>query len=148
VSEPRRGPSVRRAAEGGFSIVEVLVALGLATVALMSTAQLLAVSVRLHQLARNTAQYSRLAHDKFDELMKLDFGTAAAVQITPTNPDPLANNVANFNDTPATGIRRRWKVEAGPAANTRKVTVRVVSSLNTDRKITKQTDMTGIIRDW
>lgn len=145
---PRQSAPGSRRAEAGFSLAEVLVAMGLATVALMSTAQLLAVSVRMHQLARNSAQYSRVAHDKFDQLMKMDFATDAAVQITPVNPDSLTTDVNNYFDTPATGVTRRWKVEAGPAASTRRVTVRVVSSLNTDRKITRPIELTEVIRQW
>ena len=130
-----------------MSLVEVLVAMGIAVVALFATVDLLAVSTRLHQLARNSAQSSRLAHDKFEQLAKLNFATDAAVQITPATPDSLTSNVNNYNDAPATGVTRRWKVQAGPAANTLLVTVRIVPSV-ADARMTKTSEFAEVLRQW
>ena len=139
-------PSVARSAEGGFTLVEVVFAMFVLTVGLVAMAQLLAISVRMHQLSRNTEIATQLAERKFEELMKLNFDTAAEVQVT--GQDSLNANVANYFDTPTGGLfTRRWLVEAGPVARTRRVTVRMVPA-QTDRLIYKPVQLTTIIRSW
>jgi prepilin-type N-terminal cleavage/methylation domain-containing protein len=130
----------------GFTLVEVVFAIFVLTVGLVAMAQLLAVSVRMHQLGRNTEIATQLAERKFEELMKLNFDTAPEVQITGV--DSLAADVANYFDTPAgTLFTRRWLVEAGPVDRTRRVTVRMVPA-QTDRLLYKPVQLTTIIRQW
>ena len=135
-----------RSAEEGFTLVEVVFAMFVLTVGLVAMAQLLAISVRMHQLSRNTEIATQLAERKFEELMKLNFDTAAAVQLT--GQDSLNANVANYFDTPTGGqFTRRWLVEAGPVTRTRRVTVRMVPR-QTDRLLYKPVQLTTIIRSW
>jgi hypothetical protein len=47
---------------------------------------------------------------------------------------------------PETGITRRWRIKAGPVANTRLVTVRVVDVRA--RQYGSTIDLTTIIRQW
>lgn len=130
----------------GFTLVEVIFSILVLTVGLVAMAQLLAISVRMHQLSRNTEIATQLAERKFEELMKLNFDTAAAVQIT--TGDSLNSNVVNYFDAPAgTQFTRRWLVEAGPVARTRRVTVRLVPR-QTDRLLYKPVQLTTIIRQW
>ena len=139
-------PSVARSAEGGFTLVEVIFAMFVLTVGLVAMAQLLAISVRMHQLSRNTEIATQLAERKFEELMKLNFDTAASVQITAG--DSLNTNVVNYFDSPSgTQFVRRWRVEAGPVDRTRRVTVRMVPT-QTDRLLYKTVQLTTIIRSW
>jgi hypothetical protein len=78
--------------------------------------------------------------------MKLNFDTAPEVQVTGS--DSLNNDVANYFDMPAgTQFTRRWLVEAGPVARTRKVTVRMVPA-QTSRLLYKPVQLTTIIRQW
>ena len=137
--------SKRAATERGFSLVELLVATFVLTVGLVSLAQLVATTAVLHAEARLYSLAAREADLKIDELMKLNLATAPAVQITPANPDSLDQNVANYFDTPAPGITRRWRVQAGPVADTRVVTVRVI---NAGLARNQQVDITTIIRQW
>lgn len=147
-----RSAAARRARERGFTLVEVLVAMLILTGGLVAVAQLLAMTIRMHQLARNTAEATRLADAKFEELMKLNFAAAPAVQVSAPAPDPLEGNVANYFDVPTnTGssnvYTRRWRVQAGPTATTRLVTVRIVpgqSSVLTFRIV----ELTTLIRQW
>jgi Tfp pilus assembly protein PilV len=60
-------------------LIETIIAAVILTTALVALAQLLAVSVKMHKLGRDSAQATRLAQDKFEELMKLNFATAPAL---------------------------------------------------------------------
>lgn len=137
-----------RADERGFTLLEALIATVVLTVGLVALAELLAVSVRMHQLGRNSTTAARLAQDKFEELMKLNFATSPAVQVSGT--DTLASNVANYFDVPAnSGYTRRWFVQAGPGGNARlrTVTVRVIPD-NPDMRVTADFRVTTVIRSW
>jgi len=140
----------------GFTLVEVLVAVVILTVALVSMAELMAVTLRLQQLGRNQTMATRLAQDKIDELMSQNW--AAAPQLTVGG--SLTADVANHFDTPPTfagstalNYRRRWVVANGPddplpaAGKLRLITVRVIPVV-TDRRTYTPTDLTTIVRCW
>ncbi len=133
--------------ERGFSLPEVMIASLLLTIGLIGTAELLAISLRLHQLAQGTTEATRHAQAKVEELMKAKFATTPAIQITAG--DSLGANVANYFDVPAAGYTRRWRVEAGPGANPnlRKLTVRVIPAL-ADRRTTTEVRLTSLVRSW
>jgi Tfp pilus assembly protein PilV len=138
----------RRADERGFTLLEALVATVVLTVGLVALAELLAVSIRMHQLGRNSTTAARLAQDKFEELMKLNFATSPAVQVSAT--DTLVSNVANYFDVPAnSGYTRRWFVQPGPGGNARlrTVTVRVIPD-NPDMRVAADFRVTMVIRSW
>jgi prepilin-type N-terminal cleavage/methylation domain-containing protein len=137
-----RGELVRRSSksEGGFTLVEVLVCTFILTIGMVSTAGLLAVTLQAQQAARESARSTRLAHDKMDELMKLNF-TNAQVSIGGN----LDANVANHNSTPVPGVTVRWVVAAGPTNDTRVLTVRVT---NMRAQQQRRADLTTIIRQW
>jgi prepilin-type N-terminal cleavage/methylation domain-containing protein len=126
--------------EGGFTLVEVLVCTFILTIGMVSTAGLLAVTLQAQQAARESTRSTRLAHDKMDELMKLNF-TDARVSIGGN----LDANVANHNDTPVPGVTLRWLVAAGPTDDTRVLTVRVT---NMRAQQQRRADLTTIIRQW
>jgi hypothetical protein len=117
------------------------------SVGLLAVAQLLAVSLQTHQLSRTTTDSARLAGEKIEQLMKLDFALDPAIQISAANPDPLNQNVAGYFDIPRPGFTRRWRVQAGPTANTRLVTVRLVPA-PTDLRLAKPVVIETIVRDW
>lgn len=143
---PAAARSATAGSSAGFTLVEVVFSIFVLTVGLVAMAQLLAISVRMHQLSRNTEIATQLAERKFEELMKLNFDTAAPVQIT--TGDSLNSNVVNYFDAPSgTQFTRRWLVEAGPVARTRRVTVRLVPR-QTDRLLYKPVQLTTIIRQW
>jgi type II secretory pathway pseudopilin PulG len=139
--------------ERGFTLIEAVIAAALLTVALVALAELLAVSIRMHQLGRNSTTASRLAQDKFEELMKMNFETNPAIQVNAT--DTLASNVTSYFDIPAnSGYTRRWRVEAGPvnadpiiAGKMRTVTVRVIPA-NADIRVGGDFTVTTVLRSW
>jgi prepilin-type N-terminal cleavage/methylation domain-containing protein len=151
----------------GFTVIEVLVAMVILTVALVSMAELMAVTLRLQQLGRNQTAATRLAQDKIDELMAQNWGGAApSAQLAVGG--SLTADVANHFDTPpvvpgaaSLNYRRRWVITAGPedddtfpapnnnvlADRLRVITVRVIPVV-TDRRTYTPTDLTTIVRCW
>lgn len=135
--------------ERGFTIVEALIAMVVLTIGLVSLAELMAITLRLQQLGRNETAAIRLAQDKIDQLMSLNFDTAAAIQIG----GDLENDDANYNDAPVDGYKRRWLVEAGPvdpgavSADLRVITVRVIPEV-VDRRTASPVELMTIIRRW
>ena len=129
----------------GASLIEVLIATLVLTIGLVGMAQLMGVSMLMHLNAREATTATQLAQAKVDELMKLNMATAPAVQITPANASSLTTNVANYFDSPQAAITRRWRIQPGPAANTRVLTVRVI---NARARQGGQVDVSTIIRQW
>lgn len=136
--------STRPAGDAGFTLIEALICTVMLTIGMLAIAALLAVTTQMHLGAREAARSTRLAQDKIDELMKLNFSTAPEVAVGGN----LAANVANHSETlpsPLTGITLRWAVATGPTDDTRVLTVRVV---NLRAQQYRQTDLTTIIRQW
>lgn len=121
-----------------------MVAMFICCVGLIAMAELMAVTLRMQQLGRNSTSASRLAQDKVDELTTLGFTNAAM-----GCGGSLTTDVANHNDRPteATNYKRRWIVSAGPdgAAALRAVTVRILPDLN-DRRASAEFDLQTVIR--
>jgi type II secretory pathway pseudopilin PulG len=145
--------------ERGFTLVEAVVAMMVCTIGLVAMAELLAVTLRLQQLGRNSTSAMRLAQDKVDELVGMDFAVNPAVacgglltddSVVTHNDIPLLDNGTPddpTDDTIAKGYTRRWLVAAGPDGdpNLRTVTVRVIPEV-TDRRTASPYDLTTIIR--
>lgn len=111
----------------------------------VAVAQLMAVTARMHLVSQNSTEATRLVHQKFDELMKLDFAADAAIQINAN--DTLAADVPNYFDNPVPGlVTRRWRVQAGPTGTTRLVTVRVIDGVGSMAQRT--VDLSTILRQW
>ena len=112
---------------GGFTLVEIVVALMIISVAVLGLATIMAGTSQRHERAVSHGDLTAAAESKFEDLR----GAAR------TEPDPaeleeggsltssLADHADSLRTTHGRWIRRRWKVEAGPAG-TRAVTVRVV----------------------
>lgn len=111
------------------------------TVGLVGIAALLAVTTQMHIGARESARSTRLAQDKFDELMKLNFDADPEVAVGGS----LDADEDDYFEQPTTGITVRWVVADGPTDDTRVVTVRV---LNERAQQYRTTDLSTIIRQW
>ena len=133
----RRGT---QSGDEGFTLVEVLISMVVLTVGLVGIAALLAITTQMHIGARESARSTRLAQDKFDDLMKLDFD-ADEVAVGGS----LDTDEDDYFEQPMTGITVRWAVAAGPTDDTRVVTVRV---LNERAQQYRTTDLVTIIRQW
>jgi hypothetical protein len=130
------------------------------TVALVSLAQLMAITLRMQMLGRNQTAAIRVAQDKIDELMPLNF-TNAQLAIGGS----LTADDANHFDSTDPLYRVRWTVAAGPAdpgvaANSvRILTVRVIpltsltaaqggTRTRADNRTATVTDITTLVRCW
>jgi type II secretory pathway pseudopilin PulG len=149
--------------ERGFTLIEAIVAMLVCTVGLVAMAELMAVTLRLQQLGRNSTSAVRLAQDKVDELTTMTFDTTSA-QYNPAvgcggNLDaddadhfdtPMEDNGTPDNpadDTVTKGYQRRWFISAGPDGNPnlRQVTVRVTPDV-VDRRVAAPYDLITVIR--
>ena len=145
--------------ERGFTLVEAVVAVMICTIGLVAMAELLAVTLRLQQLGRNSTSAVRLAQDKVDELTSMNFATnlqaacggdldadAANHFDTPMEDNGTPDDPAD--DTVTKGYTRRWLIEAGPDGdpNLRQVTVRVIPDV-ADRRTATPYDLITFIRN-
>jgi prepilin-type N-terminal cleavage/methylation domain-containing protein len=153
----RKGGPVppERRREGGFTLIEVLFAMVIMVVALVSLAELMAITVRMQMLGRNETGAVRLAQSKIDELVNLDFTANTTTNVGGS----LTSDVATYNDTPVmsgttsvVGYKRRWQIQAMTGCTpvitcnkVRKLTVRIIPTTN-DRRTNAQIDLTTIIR--
>ncbi len=146
VASPSSKPGV--GSDGGFTLVEVIVAAMILVVGLLSLAQLLGVSIRAESLARNGAEATRLAQGQLDALMKANFDSDPRVQITPTSVNTLGSNVANYFATPTPRSVVRWRVSAGPAGalGPRIIQVRVFIAQGSTTM--RMVDLTSLLRRW
>ena len=115
------------------------------SVGLIAMAELMAVTLRMQQLGRNSTSAVRMAQDKIDELTMQNFTTSAMISCGGS----LTGDAPNHFDNPTgvTNYKRRWTVSAGPdGSNTlRTVTVRVIPDV-TDRRAAAQFELTSVIR--
>lgn len=128
--------------EGGFTLIEVLIATVILTIALVSIAELMAITLRMQMMGRNETSAIRFAQSKVDELVAVNF-TNATVAVGGS----LTTDATSYFDTPAGGYTRRWQIEeiAGET-RVRTLTVRIVPTSN-DRRTNAQVELVTIIRD-
>jgi len=81
----------------GFSLVEVLVAMGLLTVVSLGVAQLFALSTRANVIAKGATSTTAMAEQKLEQLRGLTWGFDAAGQGL-----PLSDTTTNLTVTPPT----------------------------------------------
>jgi type II secretory pathway pseudopilin PulG len=86
-----------RSHAGGFSLVEVLISMGLLTVVSLSVAQLFAMSTQSNRTARGLTSTTALAEQKLEQLRSLMWGFA-----TDGTGLPLSDTSTNLAVTPAT----------------------------------------------
>lgn len=115
------------------------------TIGMIAIAGLLVVTTQMHVGAREAARSTRIAQDKIDELMKLDFNNAAAVAVGGSLTDDEANH---FDPAPPDGIAIRWLVEPHPDAinDLRVLTVHVQN--RRAQTYGRDVELTTIIRNW
>jgi prepilin-type N-terminal cleavage/methylation domain-containing protein len=134
--------------ERGVTLIEVLVAMGIMTVALVALAGIMAITLRMQMLGRNQTSATRLAQAKLDELVGSvqNWNTATEIEVGGS----LTANASGHNDS-VTGFTRRWVVSAGPvdpgsnAGDLRVVTVRVIPVV-TDTRATASVELTTLLR--
>lgn len=126
----------------GFTLVEVLIALAILTVAVLGVVGTVALqsggsagAISFGQAAVTRGYYvstaTMLAQDRLEQVKRVQYRVGATDPFAPGNPPP------NFSDeTPVAGFPnfdRRVRVVTGPAANTKQVTVTVAFVLPTSQ---------------
>lgn len=114
----------------------------IATIGLVSLAQLMAITLRMQMLGRNETAAIRMAQSKIDQLVAVNF-TNATVAVGGS----LTSNVTNYNDAPESGYLRRWQITAILGeTRIRSLTVKVIPT-RVDRRTNAEVQLTTIIRD-
>jgi type II secretory pathway pseudopilin PulG len=97
----------------GFSLVEVVIALGLLTVVSLGVAQLFAASTRATWVARGNTSTTALAEQKMEQIRSLTWGFDADGQglpVSDTSTDlsvfPPAQNGTGLNPTPSDSLEK------------------------------------------
>jgi len=134
----RRGvPAVARGAEAGFSLLEVLCATTILTVAVVSLAQVMALATRATLLARTSTLAALLAAQKMEQLRALAWTfdasgmptsdtTTGGTGLSPSPPDALVRDIPGYSDRLDASGRtvlhdgaavfvRRWSITPLPA---------------------------------
>jgi prepilin-type N-terminal cleavage/methylation domain-containing protein len=128
--------------ERGFTLIEVLIAMVIMTVALVAMAELMAIMLRMQMLGRNETAAVRLIQSKIDEIVNVNFTTTTATDVGGS----LTSDVGAYFDTPANGFKRRWQISAITGeTKVRTLTVRVIPTI-ADRRTNAQVELTTIIR--
>ena len=111
--------------EGGFTILEVVIAVSILSVGLFAVAMMQTTAIRGNDNAYRVSESTTLAQDRLEALMAmpysdsdLNIGSAKADPVSPTPP----------------GYTITYDVAAGPISNTKEITVVVT---RTDRGVTK-----------
>src|SRR6266508_1158482 len=89
--------SNRPAEAAGFSLIEVLISMGLLTMVSLSVAQLFMLSTRSNFTARNMSSTTALAEQKMEQLRSLQWGFA-----TDGTGLPMSDSTTNLAVSPAT----------------------------------------------
>jgi len=97
----------------GFSLVEVLVAMGLLTVVSLGVAQLFALSTRANLIAKGATSTTSLAQQKLEQLRSLTWGFDLAGQGLPLSDTttnltvfPPAHNGSGLNPSPTDALEQ------------------------------------------
>jgi prepilin-type N-terminal cleavage/methylation domain-containing protein len=112
----------------GFTLIEVIVALGLVLAIATASAQLVSMTVRANAVAQTLTAAVILAQQKIEELLP-----EAGVSMGPSPPDALAEDRARCFDVVnwrGRVLRRRWSIEplAGEAGDTLAIQVLVIDA--------------------
>jgi len=92
-------PQAKSSSSRGFSLVEVLVAMGILTAVSLGVAQLFAVSTRANLMAKGQTSTTVLAEQKMEQLRGLTWGYDASGQGLPVS--DTSTNLAVFPPTAA-----------------------------------------------
>ena len=127
-SSPEAGGAARPGAStAGISLIEVVLAMGLTSIVLLSTAPLIGLAVYANHASKDLTLCTALARAKIDELRNISFSVTPGGSLDTDIP-----GFSNTHDVDADGVvdyTRRWEItDLGP---TKQISIRVISSLDT-----------------
>ncbi len=113
MAQARSSSSRRVGRDAGFSLIEVLISIGLLTTVSVGVAQLMALSVRANYTARGATSTTAMAEQKMEQLRALMWGfasdgTGLPVSDTTANLSvtPAAQNGSGLNPSPSNAIEQ------------------------------------------
>lgn len=130
-SDTRHGQAGNRRRENGFTLIEVMIALGILAFGILAIASMQTGSLGGTNLAGNTTESTTVAMNQLEQLIPLPY-TSASLAIGDYNPV----------DTGRYDIR--YSVTAGPFSNTRYIKVDVTWS---EKGVTKTSSLTYLKMD-
>jgi prepilin-type N-terminal cleavage/methylation domain-containing protein len=102
---------MRRRNAGGFTLLEVVIALSLAVATCAGVASLFLSSAHAIARARAMTVGGLLVREKMEQLRALPFDDPA---LLPLGVNTLQDDFDGYSDTPLPGWKRRWSVTALP----------------------------------
>jgi len=104
----------------GFSLIEVLIAICVLSIAIMGLATLQSRGIRANDQANRTTQAVALAQDKLEELIHMSTSTTLAAGDDPNNPIDEAGNGGGI-------FSRSWAVQNDtPVPNAQTIEIEVI----------------------
>jgi prepilin-type N-terminal cleavage/methylation domain-containing protein len=108
----------------GFSMLEVLIAICILSIAIMGLASLQSRGIRGNDLGNRTSQAIALAQDKLEELINSGSGTSYPLAATAGTNDP--NNPIDETGSAGGVFTRSWQIQdATPVNGSQTITVTV-----------------------
>ena len=118
-----KSSSVRR--RGGFTLVEVMLAVVLLAIGVLSMLALQIHAMRGSQLGRHFTDASQIARDEMERIQQLDWAGLALTGWTAPAPKPRAVQIDGEPDSIEQVFNVSRRVTAGPDADVRLIDVRV-----------------------
>lgn len=142
INKPRGAAGLGASREDGFTIIEVLVAMVILTVALVALAEMMAITLRMQMMGRNETAAVRLIQAKIDQIVNVNFTTTTSANVGGS----LTSDVTSYFDTPAAGFKRRWQISAITGeTKVRKLTVKIIPTI-LDKRTNADVELSTIIR--
>jgi type II secretory pathway pseudopilin PulG len=132
--------------QSGFGVVELVIAMLILSVAIISMAGVMTQTRRMQGLALSRAELTAVAESKFEELRAAAAGAPSAPTSLTAGGSLTADNLNKSDEmTSASGrrYRRRWLVGSGPEGSVQ-VTVRVFPTQSSRYELS-QLDFSTII---
>ncbi len=138
----------------GFTLIEVLIALAILTIALLGVAATtalqsggIAASLPFGQAAVTRGYYlstaTMLAQDRLEQVKRVQYRVGATDPFAPGNPPPGFADETPVNGFP--NFNRQVRVVGGPVADTKEVTVTVAFTLPTEQGANRENMRIGTL---
>jgi type IV pilus modification protein PilV len=122
-------PQYRRCSQGGFTLIEVLVAMALLSFGLLAIASMQVVAIQVNASAQRLNRGTTLVQDKIEELLALPFTHASLNDATPVD---SCTEYTEANPEP--GYALRWCVDTSADGNSKNIRVQADWTQNKDPK--------------